>query len=109
RPLPLFSLLPYTTLFRSGLRTVDRALLVGLVQQRDVEDLGGFGEARDLVGARRLRGQASPAGLVGVVPAQILQGQPSCALDESALDLAEVDERRQGVPDVVDDVDAARS
>src|SRR5699024_3814478 len=51
---------------------------------------------------------APPAGPVAGIPAQILQGQPSGTLDESALDLAEVDERGQGVPDIVDDVDAAQ-
>ena len=40
----------------------------------------------------------------GLVPAQLLQGQPAHALHEAALDLAQVDQRRQAVPHVVHDV-----
>ena len=42
---------------------------------------------------------------VALVPAQVLEGQPAGALDEPALDLADVDQRREAVADVVDDVD----
>ena len=70
----------------------------------DVELLGHLGEARDLVGARGLGVQPAAVRPVALVPAQLLQGQPAGALDEAALDLADVDQRRQAVADVVHDV-----
>ena len=39
-----------------------------------------------------------------LVPEELLQGQPAHPLDEPALDLAEVDQRRQAVTHVVHDV-----
>ena len=89
------------------LGAVDRAVLVGPLEQGDVELLGHLGEAGQLVGAGRLGRQPAAVGPVGLVPAQVLQRQPAGALDEAALDLAEVDQRRQAVADVVHDVDPA--
>ena len=88
-----------------GLGPVDGAVLVGLLEQRDVEHLGHLREARQLVGARRLGRQPAAARPVALVPAQVLERQPAGALDVPALDLADVDQRRQAVADVVDDVD----
>ena len=51
--------------------------------------------------------EPAAARAVGLVPAQVLQRQPARSLHEAALDLAEVDQRREAVADVVHDVDAA--
>ena len=53
---------------------------------------------------RRLGVQPAAVRAVALVPAQLLEGQPAGALDEAALDLPDVDQRRQAVADVVHDV-----
>ena len=79
---------------------------MGALEQLDVERLGHLGEAGQLVGARRRGREAAARRPRALVPAQVLEGEPASPLDEGALDLAEVDERREAVADVVDDVDA---
>ena len=87
------------------LRPVHRPVLGRPLQQRHPEVLGHLREARQLVRARRLGGEA-PAGVaVARVPPQVLQREPARALHEPALDLAEVDQRGEAVADVVHDVD----
>ncbi len=60
--------------------------------RRDVERRRHVAAGRDLVGRGRVRAQPAL-----VVPPQLLGGQPAHALDEAALDLAEVDRRVQRV------------
>ena len=91
--------------FADRLRAVDGAVLRGVLEQAHVEHVGHLREARQLVGARRLREQPPAARAVARVPAQLLEREPSGALHEGALDLAEVDDRRERVADVVEDVD----
>ena len=71
------------------------------VGQRHVEDLRPVRGERDLVGRRRMGAQPAL-----VVPPQFLGGQPAHALDEAALDLAEVDRRVQRAAGLVQDVGA---
>src|ERR1700722_19103752 len=83
------------------LRAVHHARFCRPLEQVHVELRWHLGEARDLVGARRLGVQPAPVRPVGLVPEQFLQRQPSDALHETALDLAQVDQRGQAVADVV--------
>ncbi len=77
-----------------------------------MELLRHLGEAGQLVRARRPGQQPAAVRSVAGVPAQVFEGQPARALDEAALDLADVDHRGEAVADVVDDVhppDAVRA
>ena len=69
--------------------------------RRMLKTRGRSRAGRDLVGAGRV-GPQPPL----LVPPQLLGGQPAHALDEAALDLADVDRRVQRLADIVQDVDA---
>ena len=88
------------------LAAVDDSALVGALVELDPEVLGHLRERGQLVGAGSLGREAPAARPVGRVPAQLLERQPAGALHVAALDLAEVDQRRQRVADVVRDVGA---
>src|ERR1700722_15187602 len=83
------------------LRPVDRRFAIGAVEQRDTEIGWHIGCAGDLVGRRRMGEQPAL-----VVEPQLLGSEPTHALDEPALDLADVDRRIERAADVVKDVDA---
>ena len=89
-----------------GLRAIHRTLLVGSLEQRHVEFGWQLGEAGQLVSARRLGRQPAAVRPVALVPPQVFESEPPGALDEAALDLADVDQRRQAVAHIVHDVDA---
>ena len=72
-----------------------------VLEQGDVEDARAVAAGGDLVGAGRVRAQAALP-----VPPQLLGGEPAHALDEAALDLADVQRRIQRLAAVVKDVDA---
>ena len=78
----------------------DRVLAVLVLEQVDVEDARAVAAGRDLVGAGRVGAQAAL-----LVPPQLLGGEPAHALDEAALDLADVERRVQRFAAVVQDVD----
>ncbi len=89
------------------LGAVDHAVLVGALEQRDVEAPRASRRSSAACRCWRTGVAAGRGRAVGLVPAQLLEGQPADALHEAALDLAEVDQRRERVADVVHDVDAA--
>ena len=61
----------------TALEPYTAAVLGGPLEQRDAELLGHLGEARQLVGARRLRRRAGRGRPVAGVPPQVLQRQPA--------------------------------
>src|SRR5690606_4175316 len=92
-----------------GLAAVDDAALVRALEELHAQVRRHLRERRQLVGRRCLGGEPAARRSVGGVPAQLLQRQPAGALHVPALDLTQVDERRQRVTDVVDDVGAQRA
>ena len=68
----------------------------------DVEDCRAGRRRRGSCRSRARGSRSRPS----VVPHQLLGGQPAHALDEAALDLADVDRRVERAADVVQDVDA---
>ena len=70
-----------------------------------VEDRRAVVGRRDLVGAGRVRGELARLRM----PHQLLGGEPAHALDERALDLADVDRRVQRAADVVQHVGAQQA
>ena len=70
----------------------------------DAEVIGHFRPGRQLVGRGAGRGETTL-----VVPEQLLERQPSRALDEAAFDLSAIDHGRQRIADVLQDVDAPQA
>ena len=70
-------------------------------RKRDAQIGRALAERRQLVGRGAVRQERAVR-----VPDQLLGREPADALHEAALDLAAIDQRRQRVADVVQDVDA---
>ena len=81
---------------------MDHPRLRRFLEERDAKVEGHVAQRGQLVGAGAAGGE--PPGLL--VPEQLLAGQPADTLDVAALDLALVDERGEGVADVVQHVGA---